>query len=234
MADLPHLPILRAVVKEVIRWRQAVPSGVPHRTTEADVYDGYYIPKGALVHANHFAISRDEEIYPDPVEFRPERWLEPGWPTYKEPLTEYPQLRGDTAFGYGIRTCPGTDLVTSELYTLIGSLTWAFNISRPEGLKGYENPIPWYEMNPYSITMPRHFPVVVKVRSEEKAKFIRMGCPDDMSPLVKERWTDGLTVGKDGGGDRWAVYRQKVRFTSKVSGRRELCADFWCVVGEEL
>lgn len=100
-ADLPNMPVLRAVVKETIRWRQAVPGGVPHETTQDDVYDGYFIPKGSIVHANHFAISRDEELYPDPVEYHPERWLEPDWPTYKEPLTEYPSVRGDAAFGYG-------------------------------------------------------------------------------------------------------------------------------------
>ena len=101
LGDLPYLPVLRAVVKEVIRWRQAVPAGVPHITVEDDVYDGYYIPKGAMVHANHFAISRDEVMYPDPVEFHPERWLDPSWPTFKEPLTEHPVIRGDIAFGYG-------------------------------------------------------------------------------------------------------------------------------------
>ena len=101
LADLPEMPILRAVVKEVIRWRQAVPSGVPHQTTQDDVYEGYFIPKGTLIHANHFAISRDEEVYPDAAEFHPERWLEPSWPTYKEPLTEHPVLRSDGAFGYG-------------------------------------------------------------------------------------------------------------------------------------
>ena len=101
LGDLPEMPVLRAVVKEVIRWRQAVPGGVPHITTEDDVYDGYFISKGTMVHANHFAISRDEDLYPDPTEFHPERWLDPSWPTYKEPLTEYPILRGDIAFGYG-------------------------------------------------------------------------------------------------------------------------------------
>ena len=101
LQDLPSLPTMRAVCKETIRWRQAVPGGVPHITTQDDVYKGYFIPKGALVHANHFAISRDEDLYPDGAEFRPERWLDPSWPTYKEPLTEYPTLRGDIAFGYG-------------------------------------------------------------------------------------------------------------------------------------
>lgn len=42
----------------------------------------------------------------------------------------------------GIRSCPGQDLVIAELYTLIGGLVWAFDIKRPEGLRGYQNPLP--------------------------------------------------------------------------------------------
>lgn len=53
MADMPRLPVLRAVCKELLRWRQSTPLGVPHGALEDDVYEGYFIPKGAIVHANH-------------------------------------------------------------------------------------------------------------------------------------------------------------------------------------
>lgn len=49
--DRDKLPMLRAVVKEVIRWRPAVPTGIPHAVEEDDVYKGYFIPKGATIHA---------------------------------------------------------------------------------------------------------------------------------------------------------------------------------------
>lgn len=45
------MPLLRAVVKEVIRWRPPVPTGIPHATEADDVWNGYFIPKGATVHA---------------------------------------------------------------------------------------------------------------------------------------------------------------------------------------
>jgi cytochrome P450 len=50
---MPQLPMLRATVKEILRWRQPNPLGVPHVPLEDDVYDGYFIPKDAIVHANH-------------------------------------------------------------------------------------------------------------------------------------------------------------------------------------
>ena len=108
-----------------------------------------------------------------------------------------------TLTNVGIRSCPGTDLVTAELYTLVGAIVWAFDINRPEGLKGYENPVPWYEMNPYVITMAHHFPIDIRPRSEDKARFIRAGCPEGPRRLVKER-SDSITA--DSPRDRWTVY----------------------------
>lgn len=50
-ADYEKLPTLRAVVKEVMRWRPPVPTGIPHAVEKDDVYNGYFIPKGATIHA---------------------------------------------------------------------------------------------------------------------------------------------------------------------------------------
>src|ERR1700761_4952254 len=65
-ADKPNLPFLRAVIKETIRWRPPVPTGwymhhdipngpnfqpgIPHYLIEDDEYQGYYIPKGSIIH----------------------------------------------------------------------------------------------------------------------------------------------------------------------------------------
>ena len=52
-SDQPNMPRLRATVKEIVRWRQSTPLGVPHSVLEDDVYEGYFIPKGAICHANN-------------------------------------------------------------------------------------------------------------------------------------------------------------------------------------
>lgn len=49
--DREKLPMLRAVMKEVMRWRPPVPTGIPHAVEQDDVYEGYFIPKGATIHA---------------------------------------------------------------------------------------------------------------------------------------------------------------------------------------
>ena len=44
--DRKQLPYIDAIIRETLRWRQVAPLGVPHTTTEDDVYKGYFIPKG--------------------------------------------------------------------------------------------------------------------------------------------------------------------------------------------
>ena len=70
-------------------------TGVPHRVTEDDLHDGYYIPKGSLIVPNIWSVFpssifqatgfntsnldrfmlNDPEVYPNPSEFNPERFL---------------------------------------------------------------------------------------------------------------------------------------------------------------
>ena len=47
--DLDKMPYIQAVRLETLRWLPLVPFSIPHATSESDVYEGYYIPKGALV-----------------------------------------------------------------------------------------------------------------------------------------------------------------------------------------
>ncbi|CAE6491274.1 unnamed protein product [Rhizoctonia solani] len=43
--DQQQMPFVRAVIKEVLRWRPPLPAAVPHRLEQDDYYEGYYIPK---------------------------------------------------------------------------------------------------------------------------------------------------------------------------------------------
>lgn len=51
-ADREKLPYVEAVVKETLRWHPVAPMGLPHASTEDDVYQGYFIPKNSLLFAN--------------------------------------------------------------------------------------------------------------------------------------------------------------------------------------
>ena len=133
-SDLPRLPYLRAFVKENLRWRPVTAGGLPHKiTARDDVYNGYLIRKGSLIHPVQWSIHRDKNLYPDPESFLPERWLEPSYPTYKEPLTTYPNLQNYSNFGFGRRICPGQNVAERSLYIEAAMIAWACDIRQKEG-----------------------------------------------------------------------------------------------------
>lgn len=52
--DLPSLPTVRAVAKEVLRWRPVTAGGLPHELVKDDVYDGFFFPAGTNILPNQW------------------------------------------------------------------------------------------------------------------------------------------------------------------------------------
>ncbi|KIJ67377.1 hypothetical protein HYDPIDRAFT_25837 [Hydnomerulius pinastri MD-312] len=122
-ADRPALPYVDAVLREVMRWCPVVPNGFAHATSESDVYNGYYIPKGAMVIANLWAISRDETKYSNASAFLPERFL-----------NKDGSLTGDTVlwiFGFGRRACPGRHIADASTWAAVVNILAFFRVERP-------------------------------------------------------------------------------------------------------
>ncbi|KAH9990138.1 cytochrome P450 [Xylariaceae sp. FL0662B] len=171
--DRENLPLLRAVVKEVIRWRPPVPTGIPHAIEKDDVYNGYFIPAGATIHALEWGITRDEATYPDANTFNPARWLEPQYPTYKEPLTLHPNLHGFSQFGFGRRTCQGIPIVEQDLFLSMGGMAWAFSLRKKRRADGTEIPVHWNDYTPLLIAKPAPFEFDAITRGVEKEIMLR-------------------------------------------------------------
>lgn len=150
LADMPDLPRVRAVAQEVLRWRPVTAGGLPHKLTRDDNYkmeDGrtIFLPAGTNVHAVQWMVHREPIRYPEPESFRPDRWLEPGWPTYKEPLTQYPNLQNFSAFGFGRRICPGQNIAEKSMYILIARIAWACNLTQKLDASGNAMAPPLYD-----------------------------------------------------------------------------------------
>jgi hypothetical protein len=136
------------------------------------MYEGYHIPKGAVIIPNQWAILRDEEQYPDAESFKPERWLQPEYSTYQEPLTTYPNLKRFAAFGHGRRICPGLEVTEKSLFLQFSSLLWACNIKRARDPDGKETEVPFYDYTGVSISTPRKFRFSVEERKEGRLKMM--------------------------------------------------------------
>lgn len=159
LEDMPNLPRVRAVVKEVLRWRPVSAGGLPHMLTKDDTYDlpttttnnktsdktTLFLPANSIIHPVQWSIHRSPTLYPDPDSFRPERWLEPSWPTYKDPLTIYPNLQNFSAFGFGRRICPGMHVAERSLYVLVARIAWAADIGPRRGGEGRKRWPPSYD-----------------------------------------------------------------------------------------
>jgi hypothetical protein len=118
-------------------------------------------------------ITRDPKRYPDPENFHPERWLAPNFPTFREPLTEYPNLKGFSQFGYGRRTCQGVDIVEQELFLVMGGLAWAFDIRKKRNKFGYEVPVPTDKYTSLLIAKPEKFQFGMKPVSQDRVNMIK-------------------------------------------------------------
>ncbi|KAF9562476.1 cytochrome P450 [Agrocybe pediades] len=154
--DYASLPYIVALIKEILRWAPVAPVGIPHRVMEDDVYQNYFIPKGTRIIANIWAITHDEEIYPDPFTFDPSRHL--GSNPQPDPFK--------FVFGFGRRACPGAHLAEMSLFLSIVNILAVFDISKPVGRDGkeYEPEIEWTG----GITMHiKPFPCTIKPRSQD-------------------------------------------------------------------
>lgn len=117
------LPYLSALVTENFRWRSAIVlGGPPHAPIRDDIYDGYLIPKRTTLIGNLWAIHRNPNDYPNPDEFRPERWLN------AEERRPNPTKRGIFTFGWGRRACNGQPLAEQGIWFTIAELLWAYKM----------------------------------------------------------------------------------------------------------
>ncbi|KAF8970084.1 CyP450 monooxygenase [Flammula alnicola] len=73
--DEASLPYITAVMKESLRFWTLGPLGVPHLLHAEDEYKGYRLPAGSIIVPNIWAIHHNEELYPNPFTFNPDRFL---------------------------------------------------------------------------------------------------------------------------------------------------------------
>ncbi|KAL4334280.1 hypothetical protein GQ457_07G010060 [Hibiscus cannabinus] len=125
---LSNLSYLNAVIKESFRLHSPLPLLVPRCCGQSLLLGGYTIPKGSRVFLNMWSISMDPNIWDNPSEFRPERFL-------NDP--DKFDFRGNDfrylPFGSGRRKCPGLSLGEKMLSFILASFLHSFEWKLPQG-----------------------------------------------------------------------------------------------------
>ncbi|KAA8516210.1 hypothetical protein F0562_019389 [Nyssa sinensis] len=121
-SDVSAMVYLPAVVKEVLRLHPPGPllSWARLAITDTTV-DGNQVPAGTTAMVNMWAITRDPEVWAEPLAFKPERFL--------NLEAEFSILGYDlrlAPFGSGRRTCPGKTLGLSTVTFWVASLLHEF------------------------------------------------------------------------------------------------------------
>ncbi|KAG9222062.1 hypothetical protein CCMSSC00406_0008047 [Pleurotus cornucopiae] len=164
--DEERLPYIAAILREVLRWQPSTPLAIPHFTTADDEYRGYAIPKGSIAMGNAWAMLHDEQKYPDPFAFKPERWL-------TEDGKLNPDLREPSAiFGFGRRACVGRHLAFPIIWMAATSILSVLNMKKALDADGK----PIEPSTEYVSAIVRHAPpfkCVIEPRSEKAEKLIR-------------------------------------------------------------
>lgn len=70
-----RLPYLDAVIKETLRLYAPLPASEPRSSNIETVIDGFSIPAGTVVFMSPYSLHRNEEVFPQPLKWDPERWL---------------------------------------------------------------------------------------------------------------------------------------------------------------
>jgi cytochrome P450 len=96
---------------------------------------GQFIDLNLDVHLRDFrAILHNPEIYPDPEEFKPERFLDKGGSFREDP-------RITLAFGAGKRICPGREFAEAALFIVASSVLSVFNLAKAKDENGHDIPV---------------------------------------------------------------------------------------------
>jgi cytochrome P450 len=119
--SLDALPILNAIVDETLRLRAAIPGPEPRVTPPGGCSIGpegefTNIPGGLRISASAHSLHRNPEVFDNPDEWMPERYLTSSEAKLKE------MRRWFWAFGSGGRMCVGSNLALQEIKYVLAAI----------------------------------------------------------------------------------------------------------------
>ncbi len=122
--DLGGLTYLNGVVHETLRLYS--PGVISARRVMRDLsFDGHRIRAGRLLIFSAYVTHRQPELWPEPREFRPQRW-DPEAPAYRKPAPhEFIPFSG------GLHRCIGAVMATTEMTVMLARLVARTTLALP-------------------------------------------------------------------------------------------------------
>ncbi|KAH6888021.1 cytochrome P450 [Thelonectria olida] len=162
--DRPRLRYIDYIVQETLRWCPVSPVGVPHRSLQDDVYDGYVIPAGSFIYANARAMTHDETTYQNPDVFDPNRYM-----PVEEGGRGEPFPNGN--FGFGRRVCVGKHLAEASVWIVVAVMLSTLEIEKGLDEEGREV-TPAIELTNGLTSHPKSFACRIRPRDKTGADVI--------------------------------------------------------------
>ncbi|KAF7375538.1 putative monooxygenase [Mycena sanguinolenta] len=103
------------------------PNRMAHALSQDDVYDGMHLPKGSVVIPNVWHMLHDPEVYPNPMEFEPDRYQ--GLDSEMDKVT-------NISFGFGRRACPGKYFAEGTFFAVVSTVLATCEISPTQDTEG--------------------------------------------------------------------------------------------------
>lgn len=116
-----RLPWTRAVIDEALRLYPPA-WAISRRSTAPDTLGGTEVPEGTLAIISPWVVHRRADLWPDPLAFRPERFLDPG-----------AHRSAYLPFGLGPRLCIGREFAIGEMAVVLDRLLATHRVAVPDG-----------------------------------------------------------------------------------------------------
>jgi cytochrome P450 len=142
MADVGHLPYNRRVLQELMRVRQPI-LVISRRAVRDFPLGGGHVKAGTELFYSPYATHRDPELFPDPLRFDPDRWLDRSPASL--PKGAY------TPFGAGPRHCIGEQFAWAMMHVVLGTVIRRWRLTLADGVTVRE--MPWATVNPNHMPM---------------------------------------------------------------------------------